>query len=52
MDIAVTAMQALGLRPPAEATGQALTDVRAKHVLILFLDALATCATRRRWRQA
>ncbi len=39
MDIAVTAMQALGLRPPAEATGQALTDVRAKHVLILFLDA-------------
>jgi len=39
MDIAVSATQALGLRPPAEATGKALTDVQAKHVLILFLDS-------------
>jgi hypothetical protein len=37
-DIAPTAMAALGLPAPAQATGRALTDAGANHVLLLFLD--------------
>ncbi len=37
-DIAPTATAALGLPAPAQATGRALTDARASHVLLLFLD--------------
>lgn len=37
-DIAPTTAAALGLPTPAQATGRALTDTRASHVLLLFLD--------------
>jgi hypothetical protein len=37
-DLAPTAAAALGLLAPAKATGDVLTDVRADHVLLLFLD--------------
>lgn len=37
-DIAPTTAAALGLPTPAQATGRALTDARASHVLLLFLD--------------
>lgn len=37
-DIAPTTAAALSLPAPAQATGRALTDTRAKHVLLLFLD--------------
>jgi len=37
-DIAPTAMAALGLPAPAQATGRTHTDARASHVLLLFLD--------------
>ena len=39
MDIAPTAAAALGLPAPAQATGRVLTETRASHVLLLFLDA-------------
>jgi hypothetical protein len=38
VDIAPTAAAALGLPSPAQATGHALIDARASHVLLLFLD--------------
>ncbi|MBC7248901.1 MAG: alkaline phosphatase family protein [Anaerolineae bacterium] len=38
-DIAPTVASALGLPAPQEATGRVLTDVRAEHVVLLFLDA-------------
>jgi len=37
-DIAPTAAAVLGLPAPAQATGHPLTDTRAGHVLLLFLD--------------
>lgn len=37
-DIAPTAAAALGLPAPAQATGRALTQERAKHVVLIFLD--------------
>ncbi len=37
-DIAPTTAAALGLPAPAQATGRPLTDTRASHVLLLFLD--------------
>ncbi|MBN2391163.1 MAG: alkaline phosphatase family protein [Anaerolineae bacterium] len=37
-DIAPTAAAALGLPAPSQATGHALTDARASHVLLIFLD--------------
>ncbi len=37
-DIAPTAAAVLDLPAPAQATGRALTDARANHVLLLFLD--------------
>ena len=39
IDVAVTATRALGLRIPAEATGQRLYDGLADHVLIVVLDS-------------
>ncbi|MBN1967363.1 MAG: alkaline phosphatase family protein [Anaerolineae bacterium] len=41
-DIAPTVAAALGLRPPEQASGSALTDRRAAHVLMLFLDGFGT----------
>jgi len=37
-DIAPTTAAALGLPAPSQATGRALTNTRAEHVLLLFLD--------------
>ena len=37
-DIAPTAAAALGLSAPSQATGRALIDAQASHVLLLFLD--------------
>jgi hypothetical protein len=39
VDIAPTVASALGLPVPKQATGRVLTDVRAEHVVLLFLDA-------------
>jgi hypothetical protein len=38
LDLAPTAAQALGLRPPAHSEGQAIDVPRVDHVLLLFLD--------------
>jgi hypothetical protein len=38
LDLAPTAADVLGLRPPSESQGEVLEARRAKHVLLLFLD--------------